>query len=211
MFRRDVADKLGGFDGTLRRNEDYDFWLRAADAGFRIVVNTKPLGLYRRRPDSLSADELRMLEGMSVVLRNLQRHCADRPDLAALIERKLEALAHRTTRAHAREALQQRDRTRLAFHIGALAATTGAVRYRVAKWLSDHAPTTLWWAYRCKQALGRVTRYRSRHDYVIGTSGMWRAVQAFNVEHRSESRLEPSSEPASLPPAHSHERAVNTR
>ena len=33
VFRRAVYERLGGFDETLRTNEDYDYWLRAA-AGF---------------------------------------------------------------------------------------------------------------------------------------------------------------------------------
>jgi hypothetical protein len=170
MFRREVAERLAGFDANLRRSEDYDFWLRAADAGFRIVVNTKPLGLYRRRPDSLSADELRMLQGVITVLRKLQPHCATRPELASAIDQKLVALTQRAMLANARAALLQHDREGLALHIGALAVATGAVRYRVAKWLSDHAPTTIWWAYRCKRALGSFSKKRSRHDDVIWTS-----------------------------------------
>jgi len=170
VFRRVVAETLGGFDITLRRNEDYDFWLRAADAGFRVVVNTKPLGLYRRRPDSLSADELRMLQGVSGVLRNFRPHCADRPELESAIDRQLAALAERGIRANARAALLQHDRAGLALHIGDLAAATGAVRYRVAKWLSDHAPTIIWWAYRCKQTVGGFSRKRARRDHQASTS-----------------------------------------
>ena len=51
----------GRFDESLRTNEDYDFWLRAACAGFVFYRNDQPLGYYRRRDNSLSADELRML------------------------------------------------------------------------------------------------------------------------------------------------------
>ena len=170
VFRRDVVDTLGGFDASLLRNEDYDFWLRAAHAGFRIAVNTRTLGLYRRRPDSLSADEVRMLHGVSAVLRKLRLDCTDRPELTSTIDRKLASLAQRAMRANARAALLQHDRDGLARHIGALASTTGAVRYRVAKWLSDYVPTSIWWAYRCKQSLAGFRRKRGRHDHMTSTS-----------------------------------------
>ena len=49
---------------TMRSNEDYDFWLRAAVAGFRFARNDRPLGHYRVRTDSLSASDVRMLRGI---------------------------------------------------------------------------------------------------------------------------------------------------
>ena len=55
VFRRRVYDTTGGFDDSMRCNEDYDLWLRAAAAGFRFFRNDRPLGHYRRRDDSLSA------------------------------------------------------------------------------------------------------------------------------------------------------------
>jgi cellulose synthase/poly-beta-1,6-N-acetylglucosamine synthase-like glycosyltransferase len=170
MFRRDVADALGGFDRNLRRSEDYDFWLRAADAGFRIAVNMRPLGLYRRRPDSLSADEPRMLEGISLVLTKLRQQCADRDEIVSTIDRQLTNIAERAMRAHAREALLHHDREQLALHIGALAGATGAMRYRVAKWLTAYAPTTIWWAYRCKQRLAGLGIRPTRRDRATWTS-----------------------------------------
>ena len=57
VFRREVFEAIGGFDVTLRCNEDYQFWLRAALAGFAIVQSPSPQGIYRRRPDSVSADQ----------------------------------------------------------------------------------------------------------------------------------------------------------
>ena len=58
-----VYERIGGFDEALRTNEDYDYWIRAALAGFRFWRNDVPLGRYRRRDDSLSASEVRMLRG----------------------------------------------------------------------------------------------------------------------------------------------------
>ena len=40
VFRRRVYEAIGGFDETLRSNEDYDFWLRAGVAGFRSGATT---------------------------------------------------------------------------------------------------------------------------------------------------------------------------
>ncbi len=72
VFRREVVDTVGGFDESFRSNEDYDLWLRSAIAGFRFTRNDTPAGYYRRRDASLSADELRMLNG--ILTRAYQVH-----------------------------------------------------------------------------------------------------------------------------------------
>ena len=64
VFRRRVYETIGGFDATLRSNEDYDYWLRAGVAGFTFWRNDTPLGHYRRRDDSVSALEVRMIDGI---------------------------------------------------------------------------------------------------------------------------------------------------
>ncbi len=162
VFRREVVDAIGGFDVTLRRSEDYDLWLRAAQAGFRIAFNPRPLGLYRRHPDSVSADELLMLTAIKTPLAKLRDRCVDRPEIQALIDRQLASFDRRAMLANARTALLQGDMAGLTVHFAALADTTGAVRYRVARWLTDRAPVTIRWAYQWKRTLGHLTRTRRR-------------------------------------------------
>jgi glycosyltransferase involved in cell wall biosynthesis len=79
IFRRRVYESIGPFDESLRTNEDYDFWLRAACGGFVFYRNDQPLGYYRRRDNSLSADELRMLPGILQVFRKLRPQLLKRP------------------------------------------------------------------------------------------------------------------------------------
>jgi glycosyltransferase involved in cell wall biosynthesis len=64
VIRRRVFESIGGFDESLRSNEDYHFWLRAALAGFKFMRNDRPLGFYRRREDSLSSSDVRMMRGI---------------------------------------------------------------------------------------------------------------------------------------------------
>jgi glycosyltransferase involved in cell wall biosynthesis len=56
VFRRSLLDDAGMFDERLRRSEDYDFWIRCLLHGARAALVREPLGWYRRRGDSLSAD-----------------------------------------------------------------------------------------------------------------------------------------------------------
>jgi len=141
IFRKGVLESIGLFDTNLRRSEDYDLWLRAANAGFGIAVNAVPLGLYRRRPDSISADETLMLTAIRKPLIKLRAECGDRPEIQAAIDAQLARFSQRATLLHARTALLQGDTAELAAHLSALAETTGAVRYRLARWLSDRAPS----------------------------------------------------------------------
>ena len=72
VLRRGVYETIGGFDETMAHSEDYDYWIRAALAGFRFVQNPVPLAHYRRRADSASSDEIRDAAG------DHRRSCAAR-------------------------------------------------------------------------------------------------------------------------------------
>jgi glycosyltransferase involved in cell wall biosynthesis len=55
-IRRELFERHGTFDETLRRAEDYDLWVRFLLGGERFGLVDEPLAGYRVRPDSLSAD-----------------------------------------------------------------------------------------------------------------------------------------------------------
>ena len=55
LASRSAVAEVGGYSGDLRRAEDYDLWLRIAEAGYEILWNSEPLAVYRLRPDSLAA------------------------------------------------------------------------------------------------------------------------------------------------------------
>jgi len=142
----------------LRRSEDYDLWLRAASAGFRIAVNPRPLGVYRRRPDSVSADESLMLQAMCRPLDKLRGSCAYWPDVQRAVDRQIARVQRRALVARARHALMIGDMPELASRFSDLEIATGARRYRVARWLTGSAPVTLRWAYACKRGSAYLTR-----------------------------------------------------
>ncbi len=93
IFRREVYEAIGGFNETLHRSEDYEFWLRAAAAGFTFMTHPEPLARYRRRADSATADQAGMFEGIMTVLRSARgfRHHARAEELGA-IDRQLDKL-----------------------------------------------------------------------------------------------------------------------
>jgi hypothetical protein len=51
VVRREVYEKLGGFDLRLRTTEDWEMWVRIA-AQYPIAHEVEPLALYRKRPVS---------------------------------------------------------------------------------------------------------------------------------------------------------------
>ncbi len=56
MARREIFEKYGYFDESLRRSEDWDMWLRLAHAGVKFYFLDKPLAKYRiQNNDNLSA------------------------------------------------------------------------------------------------------------------------------------------------------------
>jgi GT2 family glycosyltransferase len=54
-FRRSVWKTLNGFDESMRVASDYDFWLRAAKAGFKFKYAPFTLSYYRLHQKSLTS------------------------------------------------------------------------------------------------------------------------------------------------------------
>ncbi|GIO11040.1 glycosyl transferase family 2 [Cohnella xylanilytica] len=50
MLRKELFDRLGGFDERLPYTHDYDFWLRCILSGYPLVYLNEPLTEYRRHP-----------------------------------------------------------------------------------------------------------------------------------------------------------------
>lgn len=55
LMRRAVFDSVGGYKSHLPLNSDHDFWIEAIARGFRFSRLQKPLYLYRKHSQSLSA------------------------------------------------------------------------------------------------------------------------------------------------------------
>lgn len=70
VFRRDLVDRFGGFDDSMRRSEDYELWTRYLVNGARAAYVPESLGYYRVRAGSLS----RSPEQWGAHLTVLERH-----------------------------------------------------------------------------------------------------------------------------------------
>lgn len=75
LMRREWFDKINGFDETMPRCEDYDFWLRMAHAGAEFAYMPQhPVGLYRKAPEQRSGtgQELLHAEGILIALHKMR-------------------------------------------------------------------------------------------------------------------------------------------
>lgn len=54
LIHRDLWRTLGGYDETLRREEDRNLWVKALDAGARFVRVDAPCWVYRQHPGNKS-------------------------------------------------------------------------------------------------------------------------------------------------------------
>jgi glycosyltransferase involved in cell wall biosynthesis len=143
VMRRRVYTAIGPFDEEMRSNEDYDFWLRAAVAGFTFARNDRPLGYYRVRSDSLSASNVRMLRGILHVYRKLGPVIADRPAEIAILEQQVSRFETELLAAEARLALEIADFEAAREHLGALHARRGGAALGFAHFMARWAPGTL--------------------------------------------------------------------
>ena len=141
VMRRRVYETIGGFDERLQTNEDYEYWLRAAAAGFTFARNSLPLGWYRIRPDSLSADEIRMISGILRVYQQFSRSLDPDSTEATIVKRQIlrfqaELLAPSVRRGLHRSGLSNRQ------FLDAISALD-APRKRLAAAVAHYAPSLL--------------------------------------------------------------------
>jgi len=153
IMRRDVFQRIDGFDLRFNGNEDYEFWIRAANAGFRILQNRRPLVLYRRRAGSLSADEIRMLHGMIAVIEASARLPGPIQNEADAIARQLQHLREEVLRITMRSSFAKRDGAAAAKSLKALSELRKSRGLAVAARLAMAWPDLLQWAYGLRQSL----------------------------------------------------------
>jgi glycosyltransferase involved in cell wall biosynthesis len=152
MFRRRVYEAIGAFDETLRTNEDYDYWLRAALAGFRFWRNDRPLCHYRRRDDSVSAVDVNMLAGILRVYRKIRPLLQDRPAELRTLDAQVVRFERECLAAQARMALTTGDTAAAASHLSALYAHGGGPAIGVASFMARCMPKLLARAYQWRRA-----------------------------------------------------------
>jgi glycosyltransferase involved in cell wall biosynthesis len=78
VMRRDVFLELGGHDPSLvDMHEDYDFWLRLVERGYKGLLVREPLFLYRRHSAGISAQRIRKSGGSTKLeVSTVARHRA---------------------------------------------------------------------------------------------------------------------------------------
>ncbi len=101
VVRREVFDKAGLFDETMRRVEDQEWLFRAAAHGARLRGIDRALASYRITPGGLSHDLDAMFDSHAMMLDRAARVA---PDLVAAERHLAEAAMHRYC---ARRAIEQ--------------------------------------------------------------------------------------------------------
>lgn len=88
MIRREVVEKLGGFDESLPTGEDYDFWLRMS-RHFRADKLNRVLAYYRVHASSITKVPRAANNEYEVLKRILDQHGLVGPDGSAVEEGRM--------------------------------------------------------------------------------------------------------------------------
>ncbi|MCB9450364.1 MAG: glycosyltransferase [Anaerolineaceae bacterium] len=84
LIRRDVLEKVGGFDEALSTAADYDLWLRIADAGYPFGCVQEPLGIYRLQHGSMVTNVARTEAEVITILDRYFAQSGHPPELLTL-------------------------------------------------------------------------------------------------------------------------------
>lgn len=89
VFPRELLDDVTGFDVSLERAEDWDFWIRASFAGWTVAHQGSPMALINRTGDSLTSAIDTVARSEAEILRKTARTQALTPRQARRIESRL--------------------------------------------------------------------------------------------------------------------------
>jgi glycosyltransferase involved in cell wall biosynthesis len=153
VFRRQVYERVGGFNPAFSGNEDYEFWVRASLAGFVIVRNCEPLGVYRRVEGSLSSNEPRMIRGVLNVLRHTRGLLDERAPERHVLDRQIVRFTRELPRAELRASLQRSDAAGASAALRTIAADRGGWVLGACARLTSCWPKPLLWAYRLRRGV----------------------------------------------------------
>jgi CMP-N-acetylneuraminic acid synthetase len=97
MFRKSCLKQLGGYDETITRQDGYEVWLRFIEK-YEVRNINVPIFYYRQHFDSLTKDEVRLLDTRSKILQNHANRQSDavRPKVLAIIPIRGNELDHRS-------------------------------------------------------------------------------------------------------------------
>lgn len=151
VFRREVIERVGGFDPALLTNEEYEMWIRAALAGFTFARNPKPLGWYACRPGSLSSSDTRMLSGILRVFVKTRPWLEAASPERTILERQVARFEVELAAAEARNAVMRGDAGAAVQHLAALRRHRNGVGLGILQRLLEYAPSAALAACRVRQ------------------------------------------------------------
>jgi hypothetical protein len=156
VFRRSVYDTIGPFDESLPGNEDYEFWLRAAQHGFEFVQTFTPLAYYRRRRESASADDRKMASGILRVFGMIRAGCEGTARTA--VDAQIAHFERELLSIEARHSLRAGDFVTAARCYEQLFARSKNTSTAALFLASRHVPRLLLWMANAKRSLRGIAK-----------------------------------------------------
>lgn len=114
VFPRTLVEDVGGFDSTLERAEDWDFWIRASLAGWKFTLQKRPIALINRTKETLTSATEKVSQSEAEILRNASESYALTRRQTRQISRRLSIGEPSELWSASNAAIQERDYPRAA-------------------------------------------------------------------------------------------------
>ena len=132
LFPMRLVETIGPLSEDLRYVEDWEFWMRAVFAGYRVTLQPRPLALYRVGAKGLSADTAAMDRAIREILRGVEETFPLTEEERAYVRRRLSGPDPRELSRLGDAALRERR------------YGEASDRYRQAAALSTTEPRLVW-------------------------------------------------------------------
>jgi len=148
IVRRSLIAKIGGFEESQKRAQDFDLWVRLVHSGARAGYHHEALMRYRIRPGSLSGDQVTDAQRSIDVFGHIGKTLLLQPEDRLVVEQQIRDAEKRLLLALGKRHLAAGEYAAAAGRLREADISQSSIKVKLARLLLGFAPGIARWLYR---------------------------------------------------------------